>query len=187
MPNHNHRKKSLKNKSKRDPFSVVMSESSEANNHRSRISALEQGQAALEAGQESLGREVGQLRDVVLSLNSEVRTGFNKIAESRTNDQKANWPVFLSSATVLLALGALVSGGINADFRRLDGEVDIMQDRDFETAGDRWRRADHDQFADNVREDTQIVEKSTNLLLISDAKHHERILALERAVYGKAE
>lgn len=184
MPNHHQRKRIHRNK-KRDPFSVVMSESSEANNHRSRISALEQGQAALEAGQESLGREVGQLRDVVLSLNSEVRTGFNKIAESRTNDQKANWPVFLSSATVLLALGALVSGGINADFRRLDGEVDVLQDRAFETAGDRWRRADHDQFASNIREDMQMVEQTIGSLLLSDAKHHERILALERDTYGK--
>lgn len=126
----------------------------------SRISKLETGHATLETGQQSLGREIGQMRESLDTFTGEIRRGMERIHQDRAVDHRANYPLILSAIGVLVALGALVSGGINADIARVEGMATKWETRAFEEAAEAWRRPDHDRFAETVKGDHDRLDKA---------------------------
>lgn len=89
--------------------------------HADRISDIESGFAQLQATQDAQGREIGLIRSEVGNISRELRAGFAAQASDRTKDKQANWPVLLSASTVIVAIGALVSGNLH-------GEMDAQKE-----------------------------------------------------------
>ena len=113
------------------------------NSYRARVSTLEKGQAALETGQESLGREIGQLRQALDSFAGDMRKGLERLQHTQANDHRTNWPVLLSAATVIIALGALVAGGFRDDVNRLENGLSALTERELLRVADdaaQWER-----------------------------------------------
>lgn len=99
---------------------------------RSRISRLERGHASLETGQQSLGREIGQLREALDSFAGDMRRGIDRIQQGRASDHRANYPLLLSTATVLLTLGAIVASAVRTDQNRIEADVGGLQSRELQ-------------------------------------------------------